>query len=193
MELLNSAISNLTNEKIIVIYCYESENRKKIHQYLENEHPTLTNASVRIDKPEFPYKITVKQQCYECEEYVKMDYHYGYEPNNIDEWYSGWCEKCQISVSFEPNFDDAEPPVVIRIHNNNIIVVGHAIQFKKPQHATRIEISNEEINQILSNCKIHVIDVGDKYWRSTSVCGKNRRLLNKQKNNLAKYIEDHIC
>lgn len=177
MDILNNLILNLKDSEIIGIYCYKSENRKLIHQYIENIYPKLTNTSVLIDK--FRYESKILIEC--CSKNVALSYSRGVMPNNIDEYYSGFCNKCDGYINYEPNYDDDDD--IIRIHKNNMIVIGSRINFIRPKHAvTNENLDINDINNILLDCNIYIIDVGQNKWTCSSQAGNNRSNLNRKKN-----------
>jgi hypothetical protein len=190
MDKLDHFMQNLTNDKIMTIYCYESLDRKKIHQYIENVYPTSKNTSVCVS--ELKYEKVVKMKCFECDDYIMMKYYYGHMENNKDEYYTGWCQKCSEYISFEPNYDEYGPPRVLWIKNNNMIVIGNSIQFNRPKHASSGNISKEEMDKLLDKCDIYVIDVGDRYWKCSSFGSKHRKFLNRKKKQLAEFIGNQL-
>jgi hypothetical protein len=175
MDLLDKSLLNLKDNEIVGIYCYI--------------YPKLTNTSITIEK--FRYESEILSECYECGKNVVLSYHLGVMSNNIDEYYSGFCDECYEYVNYEPNYDDDDD--IIRIHKNNMIVIGSRIKFVRPKHAvTNKNIDNNIINNILLDCNIYVIDVGDNKWKCSSQAGKNRRILNKKKKQIAEYISTKI-
>jgi hypothetical protein len=89
---------------------------------------------------------------------MPMYYNHGYEENNIDEYYSGTCSRCNKFMSWEPNYDCYDSDVIKLIYDRNIVVIGDYLQFTKPNHATDAKISEEMFNDIIDTHIIYEID-----------------------------------
>lgn len=150
--------------QMCVIVCPVSSYRKMIHQYLDAR---VSKASIRVSS-HYAEIATRYVRCYECD-YTRVmltDYHYGDEPNNIDESRSGTCRKCGGYIIFEPNYDDWDD--VVTIARNNAIVVGDVVKhYNHPSHSTPGDVSLEDFTRIVSNTPIYVLDApigGTAVW-----------------------------
>lgn len=170
--------TNIPNDKIRIIYLYDNNHRKILHQYLDHNYPKLYKTSLKckyFDSKELNTFI----KCYNCgyKNVVIDDYHYGSLENNKDESISGDCPKCHEHISFEPNYDDWDD--VRRIQSNNIIAFGNWFKhYTKPNHAAIPKnFSKEEINNLLNGRIIYEIQISDQTF---------------DKNNLSEYIYEQI-
>ncbi len=138
----------LDKNKMIIIIEYNAEKRKKIHQYIEQNYPTIKHIGLYSEYfPADCYATYIK--CYYCDfrDVLINDYRYGTEANNRDESLSGTCPKCQERICFEPNYDDWED--VRRLHKHNMIVIGDYVKHaNKPPHAKE---TNEKVEIDLKN------------------------------------------
>ena len=161
----------LYRKKFIVIIVPEKTTRLAIHQYLENKYPRMNKTSLRIDK----YKSEQYGKCWECDKLVLVEYHYGYEQNNIDEYGSGDCDHCGTSYSYEYNFDsNAEH----RPHpSNNAIVIGdYFAHYTESCYHFGAKLDNETLH-LINKCDIFIVN-------------PPQYSLNKRK--LGEYISNHL-
>lgn len=78
MEAPSSIISN--NNGLIAIHCPDSDDRRKIHDYLDNHNPELCHIGVLIDSRSCNQKTL--RRCYDCDQYVSLTYGLGFMENN---------------------------------------------------------------------------------------------------------------
>lgn len=156
-------ILKLPKNKMCIMTCPKSEERKKIHQYLEINYPSIKKISLQSDLVE---KIEFSQtfyKCYYCN-YKRVsinEYHYGSMESNKDEYRTGTCPKCGENITFEMNYDDWDN--VIRLYKKNIIIVGDYVKHNNfPKHAERGDVSKEEFTRIMKNVTLYEIDAPEK-------------------------------
>jgi len=150
---------NIPEDAMIVIYCPDRKNRKKIHQYLENKN-RLSKTSLRIDSQGMYAEIRATYiVCYYCgfRRVPINDYHDGLMENNKDEYRTGVCPKCDEFISFEMNYDDWDD--VTRLYHHNAIVIGNYLKnYARPSHAVRGEVTQKEFDNIMKTLKIYKIN-----------------------------------
>lgn len=125
-----------------------SDERKKLHQYLEQEYPALKKASAPCKKFGMERRKTLKK-CYKCNKLVLLTYRHGQMENNQDEYYTGACAKCAKRIEWECNYDDYEDIVRIPILNKMFVFGDYNFPIsKKPivHPVQAIKISNIEKN-----------------------------------------------
>lgn len=159
------------NNKLLIIICAEASNRKIIHQYLENNYPEINKAS--LYNSNYNSERTLYAKCYECSGKAKLEYHYGYMPNNEDEWYSGDCLKCGETYSIDC-CDIYYKDDIVYVHHHNMIVVNIPNRWY-PSYATHKDISEEEFLKAMKTTETYFID-------------KPENLSNMSKKNLGIYI-----
>jgi hypothetical protein len=60
-----------------------------------------------------------------------MDYRFGLMSNNYDNYYTGYCQKCETTCGWEPNHEDHDD--IIQVLRNNVIVFGNRKYFSPYQ------------------------------------------------------------
>ncbi|CAH6419702.1 Hypothetical protein HVR_LOCUS778 [uncultured virus] len=152
---IDSIFTEVSSDKIRIIKLTGTEERKLVHQYLEQFHSTVKKVSLK-SKHFTGERIGTFIKCYGCD-YKKVpinNYHYGALENNKDEWRSGECPKCGEHISWEPNYDDWDD--VKCVYGNNIIAFGSWFKdYNSPNHATSGSVNKEEIIKIMTNKKIY--------------------------------------
>lgn len=184
---MEEVISNLKDDELLIIICTNSNERCILHSYLDSNYPEMGHVGVLLDN--FSYDRSVCKKCYICDTLVPMKYYYGFMENNIDEHYSGWCEECNESVSWECNYDDDDG--VIRIVKNNAICIGKTIQVSKPFAAKTIDKTHDDITKIYNDCDTYTIKTIPNWVLRGSQGKKGKSRLNKRKSCLVDHIE--IC
>jgi len=111
-------IFNMSADKIRIIHIINNDNRKILHQYMENSHSKFYKTSLKC-KHFTNERLHTYIRCYECDfSRVNIDeYHNGYMDSNIDEWRLGKCHRCGTHINFEPNYDDWDD-IHIQYKNN---------------------------------------------------------------------------
>ena len=170
-------IIRIADNKIKIIHCNYSDDRKKLHTYFQERYPEIGKASLRcdiFDEGDSPIRF---YRCPHCDHRkVYMRYSYGTLDNNKDEYYHGICPKCDESVYYEPNYDIYESEDHMVINGNNIFVWGKYFHgYNRGEN--NISISDEDINKIFNKYNIYEIDAP-------------KNLINKRK--MGDYIETHI-
>lgn len=110
-----------------------------------------------------------------------------------DESYKGYCNRCDISIEWEPNYDDYDD--VLRIDDNNFIIVGdrETMGFDKGDYPySKHNTTEEEYQRIISRCERFTVDCGDKRWEAKIGGRKGRKCWNNKRRELAKYIQSHL-
>ena len=153
-------ITSITEDKLCIIACVNSDDRRKIHQYIETVYPTLKKTSLYI-------KCLVAEEkcrfiaCHECgyKSVPLNDYHLGVAPSNIDEYYSGECPKCYEITRWECNYDNIDDLRII--YQNNVIVIGNYVKtYNRPSHAiTNVSFSKIEFNTLLESDGVQVFEI----------------------------------
>lgn len=172
------SICNPENKlKIIIIIESESESdkRRKIHQYLEQNHPKIKHFSLYSSLFPADFYATF-MKCVYCDfKRVPInDYHYGHMENNQDEYRSGTCPRCDGRNIWEPNYDGWDD--IVRLYNHNMIVIGDYVKHtNRPLHAKDAPLEKVEID--LSKNKKFMMKCPDK-------------LIKKEK--LQKFIDDEL-
>jgi len=169
-------IKSLPKNKLLVINVNNDEDRKLIHQYLEN-NVTTRKASMCCDCFDTNTRMRFLKKCYHCNKKNVMlnKYNYGDMENNQDEYWSGECPKCYEYNYYEPNYDDNEN--IWRTYENNCIVIN--VNYSLPSHAKiNKEVTLDEFNNTVNKYNHYVIDQPD-----------DMRI---KRNVLEKYISDTI-
>lgn len=131
--------------KLIVLIVPTKTERLELHQYFENKYPQMPKTSLRVGQ----FKSEFYGKCWNCDDLALVEYHTGFEPDNIDEYYSGFCTRCETSYSYEPNFDsDAEHRPYPA---NNAIVIGDYFKhyMKSCYHQTKEVDSNINLDNYI--------------------------------------------
>ena len=133
-----------------------TKEREVLHQFLDANYPNLKKFSVRCKRLEVDC-VAILVKCYECDKPIPVNYHDGYMENNQDEYYSGYCNDCEISINWECNFDDDED--VIRIIRKKKMFVFGDYTFNQ-QVIKYIEKGDHEKNEIIEILKDkHIYEV----------------------------------
>jgi hypothetical protein len=168
---------NLLENKysILVIRCEDRTRRALLHRYIEQHWPTLGKRS--FHHTSLPDKYTTYRQCGECDKWVEVEYSKGWEENNKDESYIGWCGKCGESIIWEPNYDD-DYESTIHKKRGNALVVGQSLNNMQPKtHVNHTELSQGEVDlceEWLEECESYELSVAPKVKRYTMPDGEVR-------------------
>lgn len=146
-------LKSMSKNKLCVIHCYDSNERKKIHQYLEMTYK-VKHVSLYCDR--FSADCLTFKKCNQCSKNVLMTYHDGIMENNIDQYYSGDCLTCDNYITWEPYLNDRD--YVKTFNKNNIVVIGDYLNVNKPTHAVPGTISDEEFKNIISS-KVYIYEI----------------------------------
>lgn len=156
-DIFNQILDQKKTNSFQMIVLPNAEDRKLLHQFLENIYPALPKTSLRCEF--FPTKESrCYKECDYCEQkMIKMEYQLGIEPNNIDESYSATCPTCGENLWWECNYESSD--YVIYVEHNNIVAFGDYYKgFTKSNRIDKIESINDiqecKIIQILKNNKI---------------------------------------
>lgn len=182
---MEEVISNLKDDELLIIICTNSNERCILHSYLDSNYPEMGHVGVLLDN--FSYDRSVCKKCYICDTLVPMKYYYGSMENNQDENYSGWCDECNESLSWECNYDDDDG--VIRIVKNNAICIGKTIQVSKPFGAKTMDKTHDDITKILDDCDTYTIKTIPNWVLHGSQGKKGKSRLNKRKFRLIDHIQ----
>ena len=109
------------------------------------------------------YQYMNLKKCPYCKyKYVNLNnYHWGFLPNNKDEYKTGECPKCGGNVVWECNYDSSK---IVRLYKNNMVVLGcYMKSYNKPSHAVSGLVSDEMFDKILSNTVILEVDCPDNW------------------------------
>lgn len=176
---------SIPNDKLCIIICANSENRKIIHQYIDNMYPKLKKTSLHTNCYS-AYRGSTWIECYYCDyKSVPINtYHCGITESNIDEYRSGICPKCDEIIIWEPNYDGCDN--VRRKYKNNMIVIGEYIQFNKCNYAEYADISHDKFNEILNSCTMFEI------YAPKLVISKYGNIHKLSKRKLMEYIDEKI-
>jgi hypothetical protein len=167
-------IFNIPQDKIRIVAIPDNE-RKVLHQYLEQQYPKLPKTSL-VSQRFGSEPLYVYTKCHECG-YKNVAINSGNNTQSYDsEYKSGRCPQCDEYVWFDPNYDDWDEIHVIR--KNNIIVMGSWFQgYSKPIHAQPGDVSIDKVHNILAGKIIYEISA------------PTDRL---DKNGITKYIDDNL-
>ena len=145
---------------LTAIIIVNTEERRKVHQYLDTKDVYQIGATCKLYNTEEKYFF---YNCPDrgCGNLIKVTrdmYHRGYMENNRDEYYSIACDKCDLLFSFEPNYDDYTYKGVRR---NNMILVGPCVKpcvVSRPEKRiagiVRADISEEEFTRIIEKASV---------------------------------------
>lgn len=176
-------ISSMSEEKLFIIICDDSESRKTIHQYLESKGifwktsmiSNLFNREVKL--------CIQKTTCFKCyDDNVKQII-----GSNV---ITGTCKECGYRFAFKndwgTDYTEHLPhcynETVRPIWKNNMIVIGPYLNANrsKPNHAvSNNSITEEEIAEIMKDLKTFEIEI------DFSFCSSNKKLSDKK-------IQNHI-
>lgn len=147
-------ILQLPDTKILVLVISNNPDRKLVHQYLDGK---VFKSSTVVDS-HFRQKQRLYRKCYSCEKMINIsEYRKGIMKNGKDEYYRGWCDDCDGSVIFEPNYDDYEEIKVIRA--NNAIVIGNCLRhWSSPPYATKGNVNKGGVADILDKAIYYILD-----------------------------------
>jgi hypothetical protein len=140
----------------------ESAKRQGLHEYLEKRIPQIHKTSLRCKS--FPSEETRTYCTCSCGyEWVLMKYHYGFLPNNQDEWYSGECPKCREDLYWE--CEDGPSSRIKHVNPNNCIALGNYFRsYTKKKYTEKGQLSKDEIQQLCSSY-FDVVEPGRMYKR----------------------------
>jgi hypothetical protein len=182
-------IASIADNKLCVIACISSDDRKKIHQYIETIYPTLKKTSLYIKCLTAEEKLRFAT-CYECgnKSVSLSNYHNGTAPSNIDEYYSGECSKCYTIIRWECNYDNTHDLRIM--HHNNVIVIGNYVKsYNKPRHCiSDTHINKTEFTALLESSGIRLFEIDAP--QITNGNKNNWKPLNKRK--LQEYISTSL-
>lgn len=142
--------------KLYLIHQPDAENRKIIHQYLDNKIPKISISCHSLRSNEKKINAIKCWNCNKRNYFTEKDYRYGDMPNNIDERYVIWCTKCKEHLVYEPNYFDCR----VEIRQNNCILIGKYLNgYNSPSHAKTEFIDENEYNDVISKSVIYAIDI----------------------------------
>ena len=144
---------DLPRDRLAIVPVLSQKSRHELHSFLETFHPKLRKQSLRSRKYDADRKGIYKR-C--CGGLVPMTYRSGVLENNKDEYYSGFCRKCENCVYWDCNYDDDNNVVIF--HHNNIIVVGAYLNTFQAHGTTTLECSLERAESILAEYPPIIID-----------------------------------
>ena len=168
--------TKLNKSKLYIFPIYNTEARKKFHQYLETNYPLLVK-HVSLNCFLFDSESSPRKPCCECNHGVILkeykstfgrydDYDYGLD-------YGGYCSLCETLNNWEPRYECPKEEGIKFLNHHNIIVVGDYMKhYNFPNHAVK-----KKVDQI-------------KFGRYYIINVPTIRLLNKRK--LKSYIEDEL-
>jgi hypothetical protein len=101
---------------------------------------------------------------------VLNNHHRGVSQSNIDEYWSGVCDRCDNNIYWEPNYEVYDR-TIRQVHKKNIIVIGDYIN-TKPARGGESELSKKMLEEILCTSKMFIIQapplseasIGHKGW-----------------------------
>ena len=145
-------IEKLPDDKILVLIIIDTQKRKLAHQYLDRK---VFKTSMVVEKY-FRQKRRLYRKCWQCEKTINVsEYRKGVLPNNKDEYYWGWCDNCDGSVIYEPNYDVYDEVRVVRA-NNAIIKDVNKEQFIHMLTEETYFILDAPKDKLLSKKKLRV-------------------------------------
>jgi hypothetical protein len=143
-QICNELTQFLNLNNITVIHLPNSDDRKKVHAFLESlKSLKIGKCSLRIIclKSEKRFVKNTKL-CYMCDKKISFDhfeYHVGFLENNKDESYSTICPYCDEMTRIEPNYDCYED-YTYSYPSNNVIIIGNVMNnWRSPSHAKVID------------------------------------------------------
>jgi len=80
-------LDKLPDDYILVVECYESRDRNKIHSYLDTNYPDLGHISMLLS--EYPHDSMLFKECSSCDNQVFIDF-----DGHLKDQYYGFCRKC---------------------------------------------------------------------------------------------------
>lgn len=121
----------------------------------------------------FPRESYSFIKCFGCGKYWKGEYRLGTLPCNKDEYYYSWCDVCDDTVYFEPNFDLGKRK--FKYLFNALFLCKDAFIIAQTEYSkifTNEEIyesdyrkvPDTEINEIMKRCKVFDIELGEKFY-----------------------------
>lgn len=155
--MMNSILESIgVPNQICIIHNTNGNDRKRIHEYLEQNYSSIRKMSMLIDSMKYEVRRFIR--CPECgvgNLLKHEDYHIGFMLNNEDEFYSIDCCECGNRFMYECNCDNFKG---YNIPINNCVICGnipmdtHTLISNHPE-----TINNSEIEQILSHSDIHTV------------------------------------
>lgn len=156
-KILNSMF-NL--DKLTVIHIPDCNDRKTMYAFFEKYN--IPKHGMLCEHLRYEYRCKIK--CWECGQYIDIQrckYHLGSCDNNIDEYYSVMCEKCDNDPTcFDCNYDEYDSVT----KQNNCIIVGKELLGWKPnpKHmpSKKYQIKEDDYTDY---DMFKVLDKSDKY------------------------------
>lgn len=148
--------------KLLIIICEDSQQRKLLYEFIETFNGTKIK-KFGLRTKFFSSSIRRRyKKCFNCGcKCVVLDhYNYGTMKNNKDEWYSGECQECGETVSWEPNYDSYDD--IRTTQKNNMIVIGNYIMTNAKYTTTPTQVTKQEFDEVVSKCKYFIIDPPNK-------------------------------
>lgn len=180
---------DLSNEQLGIIKCSDSDERKKIYKFMNAQYPQFIFNKKGIICNFFDIYYKCYKKC-RCGKINKMKYHKGIEKSNKDEYWSGTCNKCDIILWYEPNYDDSDD--IYYFNDNNAIIFGKCIYYEyKNLNIDKSTCYDDytDMLKILKNCSFYKIKSPQKIFYIKQ--GKSRKQ-RKEKNKLLQELNEHI-
>lgn len=160
------------NYSVLVIRCEVRSSRELLHRYLEQHWAKLGVRS--FQHTGLPCEESTYRQCYECDKWVEVEYHKGFEENNKDECYVGECDECRETILWEPNYvDDYESTRYGK--RGNALIIGLALNgMKRKVHVNHTEVTNEEVGlceEWLGKCESYKLSLAPEVRKVTTLEG----------------------
>jgi hypothetical protein len=193
-------LESLLSDKYTLLFipCEVRSDRALLQRYLEQYWTKLGVRS--FQHPGLQCKESTYRRCYGCDEWIEVEYSRGIEENNKDESYSGWCDKCDQSIQWEPNYDD-DYENTFRVKRGNALIVGLLLNnMQRKKHVHHTEVSTEEIalcEEWLGKCEYYKLSLAPKAREIVEEGGEVRKfeyeylpfMSEKHISNLSKLLE----
>ena len=124
--------------KTLIVKCKDSDIRRLIH---EEFYQCNNKTSLSLDV--FGYEFDRFFICKHCKTKLEATYHFGSMENNIDEYYTGYCSRCDESCMYECNYDVSHYCNFYMRRRNNAIMFSNLII-----NTTETKISDELFDEI---------------------------------------------
>lgn len=135
---------NPNSNQVLILPLIDSDQRRLIHNYFEKHHPDVKKISLHCSA--FPYQSRSFIKCTGCDQLVHMTHHDGYLANNVDQWYSGYCEECNEFISIDCYHNNT----LISSTQNNCIVFGGCLKHVSKRKTCHSDLpSDEEVQEWL--------------------------------------------
>jgi hypothetical protein len=116
------------NNSIVILFIESSYDRKRIHLWLEQNHPKIGKRSVTLDC--FPIE---RNQYGVCKGHtMELEYFEGSERDGSGAHYSQYCLKHNRQFFYEPAFDRGSE-MYFKKSEHNAIIIGNRIESKNYQ------------------------------------------------------------